>query len=394
MSSLLRKPGLRAGVTGWAVALMLSGCQTPPPAAPAGEQPLPPSVVAVTDQAMALAASQRGLARFVRGPMTVYVAPVLDTPSRQQTAATVRVRELIVEQLKARHPEVRVVPFTAEAAAAADARLDTTLAAVTQGDGRRSGARYLLDMRMISLSTGEVLSQSRTTVVDTGLDTTPVGFYRDSPFTMSPAQSQVAAEAARLTERQRTLPIGRLDEAIGAYSAGRYDQALDLYRNAATLPGTDEMQSLVGAYLASARTGRDAESRESFSRIVALGLKTRAMGVKLLFAPGKTEFWPDPSISKPYPEWLREIARQSSQAGACLQVVGHSSHTGSEAFNQTLSGQRAEAVRQQLEAADPALVRRVSTAGVGWRDNLVGTGTDDLRDAVDRRVEFKVVDCR
>jgi hypothetical protein len=31
---------------------------------------------------------------------------------------------------------------------------------------------------------------------------------------------------------------------------------------------------------------------------------------------------------------------------------------------------------------------------MGWRENLVGIGSDDVRDAIDRRVEFKVVDCR
>jgi outer membrane protein OmpA-like peptidoglycan-associated protein len=154
------------------------------------------------------------------------------------------------------------------------------------------------------------------------------------------------------------------------------------------------MQALVGTYLASVRSGREDDSREAFSRIVALGLKTRAMGVKLLFSPGKTEYITDPAISKPYPDWLREIARQAGEAPSCLQVVGHSSRTGALDFNLTLSAQRAAAVREQLEAANPALARRIDTAGVAWRDNLVGTGSDDLKDAVDRRVEFKVVDCR
>jgi outer membrane protein OmpA-like peptidoglycan-associated protein len=154
------------------------------------------------------------------------------------------------------------------------------------------------------------------------------------------------------------------------------------------------MQALVGSYLASVRSGREEESREAFARIVTLGLGTRTMGVKLLFAPGKTEYIEDAAISRPYPDWVREIARQAGQATSCLQVVGHSSRTGAQDYNLTLSAQRAAAVRDQLEAANPALARRVGTAGVGWSENLVGIGSDDLKDAVDRRVEFKVVDCR
>jgi hypothetical protein len=30
---------------------------------------------------------------------------------------------------------------------------------------------------------------------------------------------------------------------------------------------------------------------------------------------------------------------------------------------------------------------------MGFHENLVGSGTDDLRDALDRRVEFKVRSC-
>jgi hypothetical protein len=30
---------------------------------------------------------------------------------------------------------------------------------------------------------------------------------------------------------------------------------------------------------------------------------------------------------------------------------------------------------------------------MGFRENLIGTGTDDARDALDRRVEFKITGC-
>jgi len=58
-----------------------------------------------------------------------------------------------------------------------------------------------------------------------------------------------------------------------------------------------------------------------------------------------------------------------------------------------LSRQRAEAVRQMLERDNRALATRLTSTGVGSREALVGLGTDDSRDALDRRVEFRVVDC-
>ena len=49
---------------------------------------------------------------------------------------------------------------------------------------------------------------------------------------------------------------------------------------------------------------------------------------------------------------------------------------------------QAAAGRGNRRAAQPH-----ARAGQGSQESLVGTGTDDARDALDRRVEFKVVGC-
>ena len=73
-------------------------------------------------------------------------------------------------------------------------------------------------------------------------------------------------------------------------------------------------------------------------------------------------------------------------------VVGHTSKTGSEKFNERLSLQRGAAIQASLEAMAP-IQGRLKPVGMGFRENVVGTGSDDLRDALDRRVEFKVRAC-
>jgi outer membrane protein OmpA-like peptidoglycan-associated protein len=370
--------------------LALAGCSTPPPPTLTAELPLAQAVGMATDEAVRRMEDGRGLVRLLNRSVPLYVAPVLDATSRQQTATTVRVRELIAVHLKSQHRGLELVPFTAAAAALSEVRLDTTLTAALLPDGRRATDRLQLDLRFVSLKDGRTLARSAAAVADAGLDATPVAFYRESPFTMLPQATDAATAAGSAGSVPLSVPIARLDEAGLAYSAGRYERALTLYRSAETLPGADAMQALVGTYLASVRSGREEDAREAFARIVTLGLKSRAMGVKLLFAPGKTEYIADVAISKPYPDWVREIARQAAEVPSCLQVVGHSSRTGAQDYNLALSAQRAGAVRDQLEAANPALARRIETAGVGWRENLVGIGSDDLKDAVDRRV----VDCR
>jgi outer membrane protein OmpA-like peptidoglycan-associated protein len=91
--------------------------------------------------------------------------------------------------------------------------------------------------------------------------------------------------------------------------------------------------------------------------------------------------------------WLRQIARAAEAADSCLNIVGHTSHSGSEQMNERLSLARATAVRDLLTHEIPALSRKSRVSGVGFRENLIGTGADDASDALDRRVEFKVVAC-
>lgn len=41
----------------------------------------------------------------------------------------------------------------------------------------------------------------------------------------------------------------------------------------------------------------------------------------------------------------------------------------------------------------PEIVGQLTSTGMGFRENLIGGGTDDARDALDRRVEFRVRGC-
>jgi outer membrane protein OmpA-like peptidoglycan-associated protein len=58
-----------------------------------------------------------------------------------------------------------------------------------------------------------------------------------------------------------------------------------------------------------------------------------------------------------------------------------------------LSQKRADAIKQVLDKQNAKLTPRIAAVGVGSREVLIGLGTDDLRDALDRRVEFRTVDC-
>lgn len=115
--------------------------------------------------------------------------------------------------------------------------------------------------------------------------------------------------------------------------------------------------------------------------------------VKLLFQPGSTQFIANPRITEPYPMWLSQIATRARQKGACLEIVGHTSRTGLPQVNERLSVLRAQYVMELLQVGSPDSRSRMIATGRGYNENLIGTGRDDASDALDRRVEFKVIGC-
>ena len=76
-----------------------------------------------------------------------------------------------------------------------------------------------------------------------------------------------------------------------------------------------------------------------------------------------------------------------------MSIVGHTSKTGPAAVNEAISLKRAAYIRQRLAVEQPVLATRVRAEGMGFRQNIVGSGTDNSFDVLDRRVEFKIVPC-
>jgi outer membrane protein OmpA-like peptidoglycan-associated protein len=274
----------------------------------------------------------------------------------------------------------------------------STLAQTQPGD-IHSG--FKINVSLTDLRTGFVIAQAVARVRPTGIDETPTKFFRDSPALskdraiegqIKTAQASVGSEADGLYLAR--LPVGALiAEGDSHYEAGRCDEALKYYSAAASQPEGQQLHVLNGLYLCQAQLGQLDAAKTTFGRIVSLGIATNNLAVKFLFRPGSTDFIADPKINASYPMWLMQIAKETSDARVCLSVVGHTSKTGSEQYNDRLSLQRGAAIQRNLETMVPAIAGRLRPVGMGSRENVVGTGSDDMRDALDRRVEFKVRGC-
>jgi hypothetical protein len=388
--------------------LIVAGCAKPAPPPP------PPSVVtndtsersfeeAVNVAADALVAQlQRapGASAKTGAKRAVVIDPMIDSASGQQTATTQALEQRVAERLASGAVPLEIMPFLIANVSKAQYLLTGTM---TRTPSSQAGAPHVfqINLALTDLQSGTVVAQASSRARDEGLDMNPTRYYRDSPILVKDkvvdgyiATSQATpGSPADPVYFERVATASTIAEATLAYNNESYQDALTLYQSAAAKPGGEQLRVLNGVYLASWKLRRTSQAEEAFGKVVAFGLSNNNLGVKFLFNPGTTNFWSDPQISGPYGFWLRQIARQAVAAKVCMNVVGHTSLTGSAPYNDRLSMQRATYIKQRLDREAPELGPRTRASGMGFRENIVGTGTDDARDALDRRVEFKITGC-
>ncbi len=378
----------------------LAGCAAPPPAPPPPsnvEVPFEQAVAQATDALLAQVLTQPAFLSKV-AKRSVVLDPMLDASSGQQTAATQLLEQRVIERFAAKANTIEILPFQSANLAKAQWLLTGTL---TRALADRPKGSLLVNLALTDLRAGVVAAQAWALTRDDGLNNTPLPYYADSPVLVKDRviEGYVSTTATGAGKRadgyylERIAVATVINDATALYNAERYQDALAQYRAAGGTTGGDQLRVLNGIYLASAKLGRAADAEQAFGKVVAYGIANNQLGVKFLFNPGSTVFWSDAKVSGPYAMWLRQIARESTAAKACMSIVGHTSRTGSEAANDALSLQRAGFIRQRLAAEAAVLTGRTKPLGMGYRENIVGSGTDNAVDALDRRVEFKIVPC-
>lgn len=370
----------------------LAACAAPPP-----PPPPPPPVNETLEGAIngALLDIARQLGAQAAAPRVAVIDPLLDGRSGQQTKATERATQLLAQAAPKILPGLRLLPFDEAGTRGAGWLLNGTLGAV---DGRAGS--YRLTVALSNRANGLVVARGVAPVRDAQLDLEPTRFYAESPSLVRDRAVQGYLETTEKPVGQpadalylEQIPTAALlAQAQDAYNGERWDEAQKLMATAAQRDDGQQLRTFNGLYMANMKLGRTAEAEEAFGKIATLGLSTSNLAVKILFRPGSTDFLGE---TETYAMWLRQIARAAQASSMCLTVVGHTSRTGGEQLNRALSLRRAQAVRERLVREAPTLARgqRVRTEGRGWDENIVGTGSDDMRDALDRRVEFKVASC-
>lgn len=384
----------------------------PPPTAAAAPSPAPapppvlPYEEAVLSAANALLGKAQLPAPTAGAPLARYVVvidPLIDGMTGAQSAATQSMGARIVSLIREKYPQYDVQPFSAANVAKSPLVLVGTFTGVNK-ERKTEGAResYRICLALADLKSGKLVSKGLAFAQMSGVDTTPTPYFRDSPaWTEDPStvgyiktcQGTKAGDPINPQYVDRILAASIISEAIDAYGAGKYADALSFYESALRMPDGNQFRVFTGMYLANWKLGRREAATQAFGQVVDFGLEHKRLGVKFLFRPGSTAFWPDKNLSEPYPIWLSEIAARTAKRQSCLEITGHTSATGPEPMNERLSQLRAEYVKSRLEKLAPALGKRIIANGVGSRQSMVGNGKDNATDALDRRVEFKVIGC-
>jgi hypothetical protein len=373
---------------------------TPPTVAP---QPPPPPILsfdeAVTNATHAVLTAAPAPEA---APAMGVIDPLVDGITGYQSSATQSIQDRIVGLMKKDFPQYAAQSITSQSLARQPRFLIGTFTPINaelKSVGQRES--YWFCLVMGDLKTGKIVAKSVARARLQDVDATPVAAFGDSPiWTEDPSiQAYIATckgskvgDPIRPEYLDGLLAAALVSEAGNAYQEGHYAEALDLYKTARKSPAGEQLRVYNGVYLALTKLGRSSEAAAAFGDLVDYGLLRKRLAVKFLFRPGSVRLVSDSSFSGSYDMWIRQIATRAVADQVCLQVTGHTSPSGTAALNDRLSLLRAEYIQSRLETDQAVLVKRILAAGVGSRENLIGTGRDDASDMLDRRVELQPIE--
>jgi len=336
-------------------------------------------------------------------PAPLVVDSPIDASTGFRTHATKVVEQEFVSAVHARLPRLEITDLSAENLARRPLVLIGTVTPI-EHEGRTAGARsvYAIRLALLDLQRGIVVSNASARLRLDGVDATPTRFYGEMPAwapdpsveAYTRASNDAIAGATIAPAYRDGLEVSaHVSAAIEAYEAGRLREALEAFTKARRQASNPQLRIESGLYLAAARLDRASDAQQAFARIVDLGLARGRLGVRFLFRPGATQFLDDAQARSAYGLWLALVAQRAEIHRGCLEIAGHTSRKGDESASARLSLLRAQTVKERIDAIDPQIASRTLAVGKGFHENLSGLGTEDGRDAIDQRVEFKLLDC-
>ena len=337
-------------------------------------------------------------------PRLLVIDPLIDANTGGQTVSTEKMGRDLERLARENFRSYAVTPLTRNTLATRPLLLIGTLTPVNiERSIDRQPDAFRVWLTLIDLRSGKVVAKALDRATIDSVNPEPLAFYRDIPtwtkdktimgYINSCQVNTKIGDPADPDYLARLPAAAVINEAILAYDDGKVPVAHELYKEAEPIADPGDLRVLNGLYITSWQLGQKEQARVAFGKIVASGLEQKRLPVKLLFQPGGTGFNAIGDLPQQYAIWIATLAAETNKAGACVRIVGHTSRSGNARANEALSKRRAETIQKMLERDNRTLSAKLSASGVGSKEALVGIGSDDQRDAIDRRVEFRVVDC-
>ncbi|MCB1955711.1 MAG: OmpA family protein [Rhodocyclaceae bacterium] len=336
-----------------------------------------------------------GLLSVGQGGKIVVVDAFFNEQSAEVTNSGVHVQKGLVERLAKANDKYEFAALsTRNLSKSSLAILGSVRLAGKAANNEKSYARIEAVVREVE--SGKVVANAVAFVASQQFDATPTRLYMDMPMFLAGDEHQqrlqvVAGNAAPVKDVVGVS--ARIAEATEQYNAGNFSESGRLFKEALDASGGKSLLALSGLYQSEFRGGDFLAAERTFGELVAAAIGSGKLSIKFLFEVNGTAFAATGDLTRQYPMWQRQIAKQIAEGSACLEVQGHASRSGTEAYNDKLSARRAEYVANSLRSIRPDLKGRLSSSGKGFSENIVGSGTDDAQDAIDRRVEFKILPC-
>src|SRR5215471_6015500 len=222
----------------------------PPPAQP------PPTPVAFEQALLQAANNLFGKARLEDAPPKVLLVidPLIDGVTGAESNATQSMEKRIVDLVRSNYPRFEVARFSSASVAKSPVVLIGTFTAINNG-GVAEGPRdaYRICLALADLRTKKIISKGVARARPEGIDTTPTPFFADSPVFAKDASTDAYIKSCQASQlggpiepvyTDRIAAASLISDAIQAYNARRYKEALDLYQSALLRPGGEQLRVL------------------------------------------------------------------------------------------------------------------------------------------------------
>ncbi len=325
----------------------------------------------------------------------IVIDPFIDVESGYPVKANSRINELISAEIKKR--------FQVSGEMEPD-NLDVSeyilngMATLEEKQGER-GSIYRVKATVFEKSSGKVLASA--TIHVSRFDTTPKDIYKDSPVYLKgksydqylSSVSKSPNETVNKEYLDRLAIKSMLVKGDILYEQKEFKKSLSYYNQAAGSQERQQLEVLNGQYTNLAKQGQWVEAEEVFGKLAKASVsETNEITSKITFGPNSKQ--PVDSKIVQYNIFIKQIANLVAAVPECkIEIIGHCSRSGSEGYNDKLSLQRAQWIQKKMASIAPKVMNKSKTFGRGFRENIVGTGKDDLTDEIDRRVEFKFSQC-